>query len=98
MISASIKARQLAAVLASAAATAAFGLGVAVAVAPQAAAYPGQECTNEQPYPDSPMRICTGYGQSCARSLCSAAPGTEGKTDINGDYEPCMGSCSNPYD
>ncbi len=32
------------------------------------------------------------------RSLCNAAPGTEGKFDINGDYEPCMGSCNNPFD
>jgi hypothetical protein len=96
MISTSILMPRIAAGLASVAAAAAFGFGVTVITAPMASA--ATECTNQQPYPDSPMSICIGYGRSCWKSLCSAAPGTEGKTDINGDYEPCMGSCSNPYD
>lgn len=97
MIKTSIGYRFSAALAAGAAATA-FVFGVATMEAPAANAYPGQECTYDQPYPDSPYNICTGYGRSCSKSLCNAAPGTEGKMDINGDYEPCMGSCSNPYD
>jgi hypothetical protein len=96
LTSTSVIARQFAVTLASAAAAIAFGFGVAVVTAPTASA--ATECTNQQPYPDSPLSICIGYGRSCWKSFCSAAPGTEGKTDINGDYEPCMGSCSNPYD
>lgn len=49
------------------------------------------QCTFEQPYPNSPYNICTGYGTFCPRSVCAYEPGTPGRFDINGDYEPRMG-------
>jgi len=49
------------------------------------------QCTSEQPYPDSPFNICTGYGTACPRRICAYEPGTPGQFDINGDYTPKMG-------
>ena len=72
-------ARRFAAAIASVAAAAAFSFGVTVAVAPQANAWPGSECTNgEQPYPDSPYDVCTDYHKAASRSTCKYPPGTAG--------------------
>lgn len=60
-----------------------------LAFAPSANA--GPQCTYTQPYPDSPFNICTGFGQICPRSVCAYEPGTPGRFDINGDYEPRVG-------
>jgi hypothetical protein len=79
--------RKFAAIAASAAAAATFGLGWGLVTAPDAGA--GPECTNAQPYPDSPYDICVGYGQTCAKFRCASPPGTPGKWDVNGDYTPC---------
>jgi hypothetical protein len=83
-----ISVRRFAAALASAAAAAAFSFGAAIAVAPQANAWPS-ECTYEQPYPNSPYDICTGFGQSCSRSTCKYPPGTQGEWGTDGHYTPC---------
>jgi len=48
-------------------------------------------CTFEQPYPDSGLSVCTGYGQTCPRWICAYPPGTPGKWDVNGRYEPKVG-------
>ena len=81
-------ARRFAAAVASVAAAAALTFGVTVTVAPQANAWPG-ECSYDQPYPDSPWRICTGYGQSCNRNTCDSPPGTQGEWGTDGHYTPC---------
>jgi hypothetical protein len=49
------------------------------------------QCTLERPYPWLPTSICTGYGISCPRSICKAAPGTPGQWDVNGRYTPKTG-------
>lgn len=49
------------------------------------------QCSFEQPYPDSPYNICTGYGTFCPARVCAYEPGTPGRFDINGDYEPKVG-------
>lgn len=78
---------RLVARIAGAAAAVVLAAGVTAAVAPPATA--ALECTNQQPYPDSPLSICTGYGQSCARSICAYPPGTPGKWGTDGHYTPC---------
>lgn len=78
---------RLVARIAGAAAAVVLAAGVTAAVAPPANA--ALECTNQQPYPDSPLSICTGYGQSCARSICAYPPGTPGKWGTDGHYTPC---------
>lgn len=75
-----------AAILARAAAVTVLAIGASVGFATQAQA----ECTYQQPYPDSPMSICIGYGRSCLKSQCSAPPGTPGKWGTDGIYTPCQ--------
>lgn len=73
--------------LAGAAAGLVLAAGMVIAVAPQAVA--GPQCTDQQPYPDSPLSICTGYGQTCLRTTCKYPPGTPGKWGVDGHYTPC---------
>lgn len=73
--------------MAAVAAVAVLSAGTTIALAPEAAA--GPPCTNQQPYPDSPLSICTGYGQTCLRSTCKYPPGTPGKWGTDGRYTPC---------
>lgn len=80
--------RRIVATVASAAAATAFGLGAIGTITPTAIASPA-ECTNAQPYPNSPYDICTGYGRTCSRSMCSSPPGTPGKWGTDGQYTPC---------
>lgn len=56
--------------------------------APNAHALP---CSNEQPYPDTGWDVCTGYGQTCPHWICAYPPGTPGRWDVNGRYEPKVG-------
>ena len=74
-----------------AAALAGVAIALATTVATATGANAATECTNEQPYPDAPRRICTGYGQSCPTWRCAYPPGTPGKWDINGHYTPKKG-------
>ncbi len=78
--------KMIAKITSSAATVVLFG-GMTIAFAPEAVS--GPECTNQQPYPNSPLRICTGYGQSCSRSICSYPPGTPGRWGTDGHYTPC---------
>lgn len=80
-------ARRIASRVAGAAAAAVLFFGVTIAVTPEAAA--GPQCTDQQPYPNSPLSICTGYGQTCLRSTCQYPPGTPGKWGVDGRYTPC---------
>lgn len=57
---------------------------------PPSHSYPG--CTNEQPYPSNGFNVCTGYGQECPRVVCAYQPGTPGRFDVNGDYQPRYGN------
>lgn len=91
-------ASRLVALLAGAATASVLAFGITTVTVAQTAAAGPMECSNAQPYPDSPTDICTGYGQTCAKWQCKYPPGTEGKWDITGHYTPCMGSCNNPYD
>jgi hypothetical protein len=50
-----------------------------------------QECTLQQPYPWLPTSICSGWGISCPKSSCNASPGTPGRWDVNGRYNPKIG-------
>lgn len=83
-----VAARRSAVVVASGIVAFAFGLGPIGNLMPVAGAY-APECTTAQPYPNSPYDICTGYGQTCARSMCSSPPGTPGKWGTDGSYTPC---------
>lgn len=61
------------------------------AVAKSANAYPGY-CTNDVPYPRTGLDVCTSYGQECPRVVCAYQPGTPGRFDVNGDYQPRYGN------